>query len=119
LTIIRQPITENYQPVSAGVLTDNSLIHQLNPVYFWDLDYEKLDPINSRRIIIERVFTLGNLNEVKLLTRFYGKEAIIKTLCGLTYIDPKTLNFFSVVLGVPKKNFKCYTQRQLTGKRWT
>jgi hypothetical protein len=118
LTTIRQPITDNNLSVNKKVVADNSFIHQLNPVYFWDLDYVTLDPVKSRRIIIERVLTLGNLNEVKLVTCFYGKEVVINTLCGLNYLDSKTLNFFSMVFEVPKSHFKCYKKRQSTGTRW-
>lgn len=37
------------------------LVQQLNPVYFWDVDPAKIDETQSKRLIIERVFSLGNL----------------------------------------------------------
>ena len=95
-----------------------SFIKQLSPVYFWDVDFASLNPLTSQRIIVERVFSLGNLDEIMLVTRYYGKEAVVKTLCGLNYLDPKTLNFCSVMFSVPKKKFKCYTRRQSIAGHW-
>jgi len=92
------------------------LLQQLNPVYFWDIDSGNMDEQRSKRLIIERVFSLGSLNEIDLITDFYGRGEIIKTLRTLAYLDPKTLNFISVIYGIPKSRFKCYKRRQLMPK---
>ncbi len=97
----------------------NDLIHRLNPVYFWDVNSSALDPLKSKRLIIERVFTLGNLEEIKIITGFYGKEEIIKTLRNLNYLEPKNLNFVSFLFKIPKKDFKCYQRRQSTIQHWS
>jgi hypothetical protein len=73
-----------------------------------------LDVLKSKRLIIERVATLGNIDELKSLVNFYGKKEIINTLLKLNYLDPKTLNFFSLLFDLPKSSFKCFTRRQLT-----
>jgi hypothetical protein len=96
----------------------STFIQQLNPVHFWDLDFAGLDPELSKRIIVERIFALGNLDELRLVTGYYGKDAIIGILCGLNHMDPKTLNFCSVIFGVPKKKFKCYNRSRLIPKHW-
>jgi len=96
----------------------NNLIQQLNPVYFWDVDYPGLDPAKSKRLIIERIFTLGNLKEIQIVTEFYGKEEVIGTLCSLNYLEPKNLNFVSFLFKIPKKDFKCYHRRQSTVQHW-
>ncbi|MEI6885339.1 MAG: hypothetical protein WCO02_12680 [Bacteroidota bacterium] len=94
------------------------LVQQLNPVYFWDVDPAKIDEVQSKRLIIERVFSLGNLQEIKLTVDFYGRETVIRTLTTLAYLDPKTLNFISVIYGIPKSRFKCYKRRQSMPKFW-
>jgi hypothetical protein len=95
------------------------LLEKLNKTYFWDIDPELLDENRSKRIIIERVMNFGNLREIKLILRHYGKEEVKKTVCNLNYIDPKTLNFLSLLLNVPISEFKCYTRKQSTDQHWS
>lgn len=95
-----------------------ALIEQLNKAYFWDVDIAKIDEEKSKRLIIERVINYGNLHEIKLIKEFYGIKEIRSTLCKLNYIDPKTLNFISLLFHVPKTKFKCYTRKQLTNQPW-
>ncbi|GAB1405513.1 hypothetical protein MASR1M74_26940 [Lentimicrobium sp.] len=96
----------------------HALLSQLNKAYFWDVDTTSIDAQKSRSLIIERVMLYGNLDEIKLIKDFYGKEALISTICKLNYIDPKNLNFFSLLFGIPKSKFKCYTKQQLTRQPW-
>lgn len=95
------------------------LLDKLNKTYFWDIDPGLLDENKSKRIIIERVMNLGNLREIKLILKHYGKEEVKKTVCNLNYIDPKTLNFLSLLLHVPINEFKCYTRKQSTNQHWS
>ena len=94
------------------------IIEQLNKAYFWDVDIANIDNEKSKRLIIERVINYGNLHEIKLIIDFYGIKEIRSILCKLNYIDPKTLNFVSLLFHVPKTKFKCYTRKQLTNQPW-
>ncbi len=86
--------------------------------YFWDVDVQKIDPEKSKRFIIERVFSLGTLNDVSNLIRFYGNDAIKNVLKELSYLDAKTLNFVSLYFDLPLKSFKCYRRKQLMHQHW-
>lgn len=94
------------------------LIEQLNKAYFWDSDIRQLDVWQSKRLIIERIINFGNLREIRLIKEFYGIKEIKSILCNLNYIDPKTLNFASILFHIPKTKFKCYTRKQLTVQHW-
>lgn len=96
-----------------------ALLEQLNKVYFWDTDFNNLDEHHSKRLIIERIMNFGNLHEIKLVKEFYGVDEIKRTLCNLNYIDPKTLNFLSLLFHIPKSKFKCYIRKQLTKQPWS
>jgi len=85
---------------------------------FWDINLSNLDEHNNRRLIIERIFSLGNLQEIKQAIDYYGKKNVINTLCNLNYIDPKTLNFLSVIFNISKSNFKCYIRKQSITQHW-
>jgi hypothetical protein len=95
-----------------------SLTDQLNKAYFWDTDISQLDAWSSKRLIIERIISFGNLQEIRLIKEFYGVDVIKSTLCDLNYMDPKTLNFTSILFHIPKIKFKCYTRKQLTSQPW-
>lgn len=89
-----------------------SSVNQLNKAYFWDVDFNKLDKSKSRRLIIERVMNLGNLSDIQLIRQLYTEDEIIQTICNLKFLDPKTLNFVSLLFNIPKTRFKCYIKKQ-------
>lgn len=88
------------------------------PTLFWDIDTSRLDADKSSRLIIERVFSLGTIDEIKAVIEYYKKERIINTLTSLNYLDPKTLNFVSVLFDKPKNEFRCYLKRQSGPQLW-
>lgn len=81
-------------------------------ILFWDLDPSKMDAWKNRRIIIERVFTLGNLDELKFIFKHYGSETIRKEIVRAGNLDKKTLQFASDLLKIPKEEFRCYRQQR-------
>ena len=85
--------------------------------YFWDVDITP-GKVVSKRLIIERIFSFGTLAEIDFLLSYYGKEEVERILCNLNYIDPKTLNFVSKYFGRSKKEFRCYTRKQLMLQHW-
>ena len=77
-----------------------------------------LDERKSKRLVVERIATLGNMREIKSMIEYYGKEEVINTLCNLNYLDQKTLNFFSLMFKIPKTEFKCYIRKPSTKQPW-
>lgn len=94
------------------------ILNEISPDYFWDVNYKKLDPGNSKRLIIERVFTMGKAQEIMKLINFYGEKEVISVLKDLNYLDPKTLNFVSKYFNLPLQSFKCYKRKQLNPQFW-
>ncbi len=95
-----------------------NILAEIKPAYFWDLDVKKLDAERSKRLIIERVFTLGKANEILMVTDYYGEDVVVNVLKNLNYINPKTLNFVSKFFNVPLQSFKCYIRKQLNPQHW-
>lgn len=85
--------------------------------YFWDVETGSGKNV-SKRLIVERIFSYGNLDEIALILRYYGKTEVEKILLNLNYIDPKTLNFISKYFGRSKKAFKCFTRKRLMPQHW-
>jgi len=91
----------------------------LNPSYFWDIDFSKIDLTKNKRLIIERIISFGNLKELNIIIDFYGENEIVNTICNLNYIDNKTLNFYSIFFNLPKNKFKCFIRKQSTIQHWS
>ena len=97
----------------------NHLISNLNPRYFWDVDFPSLNEISSGRLIIERVFSLGELHEMNQVIHFYGEKKVVEVLCNLPCLDPKTLNFITKLFHKPREEFRCYKQMLLKPQHWS
>ena len=86
-----------------------------NPIFshqcFWDMDYTKLDFINNRNFIIERVVSRGGSKDEVELFRYYGWEVIKEEVVKIKYLNKKILNYLSVLFGIKKQEFRCYNNR--------
>jgi len=91
----------------------------IHPQYFWDVDIQKIHPLKSKRLIIERIFSLGTSDDIAALIKFYGKDAVISEIKKVNYIDPKTLNFVSLYFNIPLDSFRCYTRKQQKAQHWS
>jgi len=96
----------------------SSFTLDLSSNLFWDIDLENFDNIRNRRLIIERVFTLGDLDDLKEIIRFYGIEIIKEEIVKAGNLDKKTLAWAGIYLDIPKTRFRCYTKRQSEKTYW-
>lgn len=94
------------------------LVSKLGRHFFYDLDIEKMDDQKNRRIIIERVFSMGDLDDLKLIFDYYGTDVIKKEIIRAGNLDKKTLNFASIYFQIPKDKFRCYTKMQSNQAHW-
>ncbi len=95
-----------------------NFVSTLNENFFWDVDINTLDDIKNQRLIIERVLSSGDLNDVKRLFKYFGKETIKQEVVKAGFIDKKTLNWLSFYFGIPKQEFKCYSKTRSTQVHW-
>lgn len=87
-------------------------IGKLNPLLFWEYDSAKINPEKHKVLILERVFTRGSWEEYKLLFSYYSRDEIREGVVKIMQLDPKTLNFLSVIFEIPKTDFICYGKKQ-------
>jgi hypothetical protein len=50
----------------------------IKPVYFWDICIPDDAGRISRRLIIERIFSLGCLDEIRFIISYYGRDEVLK-----------------------------------------
>ncbi len=99
--------------------SNSAILSKLKPQYFWDVDISRLHVSSGNRLIIERVFTLGDLDDMNLVIHFYGKDQVVKILSNLPYIDPKSLNFIAKLFNKPIEEFRCHQQKQSKPQHWS
>jgi hypothetical protein len=85
---------------------------------FWDIDLSNFDNIRNKRLIIERVFSMGDLTDIKILIQFYGVETIKQEIINAGYLDNKTLSWVSDFFNISKTKFKCFSKKQSNQVHW-
>lgn len=82
------------------------------------MDFEKLDVLKNKRLIIERVFSYGNLEQFKAVYQAYTRDEIIQELKQIGYLDPKTYQFVISFFSIPENEMKCYIKKQSHLQHW-
>jgi hypothetical protein len=91
------------------VLKRNGNVLRLRKSLFWDLPADQIHPERNKRLIMERVFTRGNMKEFKNLRDLYSRNEIMETVVQIGSLDKKTMVFLSKSYQIPLTKFKCFT----------
>jgi hypothetical protein len=75
---------------------------------FWDVPAGTLDLDKNRRLILERVFSRGNIEEFQSVNQYYTRDEIRESIKNIGYLDDKTLHFISKIYQIKSTEFKCY-----------
>ena len=93
-------------------------IEDFSPHLFWDVDKKLLSFSRNKRLIIQRVLEYGMLNDWMMIYRHYGIKEIAETTLHLKELDKKSASLISMLSGIPKEEFLCYTTKPSTPKHW-
>jgi hypothetical protein len=85
---------------------------------FWDVNPETLSLDQHRGLVIERVFSLGNLKELEFVIHYYGWDTVREELMKVGYLDPKTFEFATKMFQIPKSRMRCYIRKQSRSLYW-
>jgi len=86
----------------------NDLISELSPHIFWNCDSNILDYKKNKDIIIERIIKYGLESDIIIMWKLYNRREIIKTAVNIDMLDQKRMLYYSLMLGIKEKKFKCY-----------
>ncbi|MEN8229942.1 MAG: hypothetical protein ABFS38_17410 [Bacteroidota bacterium] len=79
---------------------------------FWDIPDGGIDLIRNKQLIIERVFSRGNIEELKEIINYYSDKEIRQTVVRIGTLDKKTLNFIARAYHIKPEKFRCFTTNQ-------
>ena len=86
--------------------------NNLSSHLFWDVDKTKLDLKKNKRLIIHRVFSRGDISDIKIILQLYDINTIKEEILKAGFLDKKTLKWASDFLNIPKTKFRCYVKEQ-------
>lgn len=92
-------------------------LHKVNPGLLWEYNVSIFDWQKSRRIVVERVISMGRLSDWYAAFDLYGGIRGFRRIAKDEVIDlsPRNLDFMCKALNINKEDTKCYRQMQL---RW-
>jgi len=80
---------------------------------FWDVNFEQIDYDAKANFVIERVFSRGDVEDIRQCRRFYGDEKVTTALLHAKYLPEHRIHLASAVIDKPLNEFRCYILRQL------
>lgn len=75
--------------------------------YFWDVDFNDIDPENSRMFILKRVLDRGNDKAIGWLFKYYTRDDIKQLLLTTRDLSTKTANFWADFLEIDHQKVPC------------
>jgi len=78
---------------------------------FWDKG--PLDPDEDKFVIVERILEFGTEREFQAVISCYGEAFISDVVRNSRNLSPKTVNYFSLLLDIPREATRCFSDASL------
>ena len=85
---------------------------------FWDVDTSQLSMNDHSAYIIQRVLEYGQMDDWRLINRYYGLERIVEECKHFRTLDPVCLSFICAISHTKPEQYRCYHYRQSTPTPW-
>lgn len=95
----------------------NTLIEQLSPHLFWDIDKQTFDLEKYSGQLIQRVLEYGELDDWRKIRDYYGLERIADECKKMRTLRPEALAFVCLVTDTKKEDYRCYKNADYYQKR--
>lgn len=79
--------------------------------YFWEVNFENLDPKKRADYIIERLLEYSDIEGLRWLLKIYPQEKIIEVLKTSRTISQKGANFWALYFEIPKEEILCFQKQ--------
>ena len=85
---------------------------------FWDVDLSQLSMDDNPAYIIQRVLEYGQMNDWRLINKYYGLDKIVEEGKSLRTLNPVCLAFICNISHTRKEDYRCYNFRQSCPTLW-
>ena len=72
----------------------------------------------SSRYIIQRVLEYGQMNDWRLINKYYGLQKIVEECKQMRTLDPVCLSFICTISHTKEEDYRCYHFRQSFPTLW-
>jgi hypothetical protein len=74
-------------------MSSKECLNQFSRNLFWDVDMSQLTMNAHSAYIIQRVLEYGQMNDWRLINRYYGLDKIVEDCKQMRSLDPVCLSF--------------------------
>ena len=99
-------------------MSSKECISKFSAYLFWDVDVSQLTMEADAPYIIQRVMEYGQMNDWRLINRFYGLNRIVNVCQQLRTLDPVCLSFICTISHTKPEQYRCYHFRQSIQTPW-
>ena len=97
----------------------SSLIANLTPHIFWDVDIKTIDLEKNGVFVLQRILQYGLLKDWLLIKSVLGSDKLKSIAVKIPSLDDVSISFLSNLLHIEKSEFKCYKNRQSNQNYWS
>jgi hypothetical protein len=97
----------------------SSLISNLTPHIFWDVDIKTIDFEKNGVFVLQRILQYGLLKDWLLIKSVLGSDKLKSIAVKIPSLDDVSISFLSNLLHIEKSEFKCYKNRQSNQNYWS
>lgn len=90
----------------------------LEPKWFWDMDYDRIDWQASYKSVLARIIERGGPEHWEELIRFYGRETVVKALKYEIVFLPDAIEKVSSYFRIEKEEMLCYMRKRSKPGHW-
>ena len=99
-------------------MSSKECLTQFSRNLFWDVDTSQLTMNTHSAYIIQRVLEYGQMNDWRLINRYYGLNKIVEDCKQMRSLDPVCLSFICAISHTKPEEYRCYHTRQLNPTPW-
>ena len=85
---------------------------------FWDVNTSQLSMETHAAYIIQRVLEYGQMDDWRIINRYYGLDRIVEECKHFRTLDPVCLSFICTISHTQPNEYRCYHFRQSTPTPW-
>ena len=99
-------------------MSSKECIHRFTDNLFWDVDTSQLSMDEHPSYIIHRVLEHGQMDDWRLIYRYYGLDKIVAECKKMRTLDSVCLSFICTISHTKEEDYRCYHFRQSIPTLW-
>ena len=99
-------------------MSNSECLQNFTKNLFWDVDTKELSMDKYPAYIIQRTLEYGQMNDWRIIWRYYGLDKIVEECKRMRTLDPVCLSFICTISHTKKEDYRCYHFRQSCPTHW-